>query len=195
VSPNNGTRARTFAVVGEGGFALRCAQAALQRWGSGALRFSASPDGSLAGLAAAHGVPHLAARRELEKTLAEEPIDRLFSLNNPWVIPRSALESVRELAVNYHDSLLPDYAGLHATTWAILDGATTHGITFHEMAAELDAGAILIQRAVPVAPDERAFSLNAKCFEAGIEGFGVALPRFRHRRSTSAGSVGQSSRS
>ncbi len=166
-----GAVGRTFGVVGEGGFAVRCTQTALERWGVSSLRFLASPDGSLAAIAAAHGVPHFATRREFSDAVVAEGVDRLFSLNNPWVIQRHTLDAVREIAVNFHDSLLPHYAGLHATTWAILNDEDVHGITLHEMAAELDAGSILVQREVPLLPDERAYSLNAKCLEAALDAF------------------------
>lgn len=53
---------------------------------------------------------------------------------------------------NVHDSLLPAYAGFSPLTWALLDGEREVGVTAHLMDAELDAGDIVLQRAVPVGP-------------------------------------------
>jgi len=58
-------------------------------------------------------------------------------------------------AINFHDGPLPRYAGLHATTWAILNQETSHGVTWHEMREIVDTGAILQQRVFALAPMKR----------------------------------------
>lgn len=163
--------------MGEGSFALRCAELALSSASTGEAVIFVSPDGSLAALAARHGVAHGTSREDLAETLKREPVDRLFSLNNPFILTPDILDQIREIAINYHDSPLPSYAGIHATTWALLAGETTHGITFHELVPAVDAGPILLQRPIPVAADERTCTLNAKCFAVGLETFGELLQR------------------
>jgi natural product biosynthesis luciferase-like monooxygenase protein len=74
-------------------------------------------------------------------------------------------------AVNFHDGPLPDYAGLNAPVWALLNGETRHGVTWHLIGGGVDDGAILEQRMVGIAPDETALTLNAKCYAAAIESF------------------------
>lgn len=105
------------------------------------------------------------------RVLEEQPFDFLFSIANEQVLSPTALRVPRKLALNYHDAPLPRYAGVHATSWAILNGETTHGVTWHEMAARVDAGRIAKQRWVEVAPDETAATLNARCFDAALEAF------------------------
>jgi natural product biosynthesis luciferase-like monooxygenase protein len=99
------------------------------------------------------------------------PLDYLFSIANLSVIPARILALPRLGAINFHDGPLPRYAGLHATTWAILNQETSHGVTWHEMKETVDAGAILQQRVFALDPDETAFTLNRKCFRAGIDTF------------------------
>jgi methionyl-tRNA formyltransferase len=53
-------------------------------------------------------------------------------------------------AANYHNSLLPRYAGLAATSWSIWYGEAVSGFTFHHMDEGIDAGNILIQDSVPL---------------------------------------------
>ncbi|MFF3500357.1 methionyl-tRNA formyltransferase [Streptomyces sp. NPDC003247] len=61
--------------------------------------------------------------------------------------------------LNIHDSLLPAYAGFSPLIWALINGEERVGVTAHRMNAELDAGDILVQRAVPVGPTDTATDL------------------------------------
>lgn len=63
----------------------------------------------------------------------------------PWKIPAEALEVPRLGVVNFHPSLLPRYRGPIPVGWAIRNGDSEIGVTFHRMAAELDTGPILSQ--------------------------------------------------
>src|SRR5882724_1863400 len=89
----------------------------------------------------------------------------------PLGVPPRILAMPRRGAINFHDGPLPRYAGLHATTWAILNQETSHGVTWHEMQEAVDTGAIVHQSIFALAEDETAFTLNRKCFRAGIESF------------------------
>lgn len=102
-----------------------------------------------------------------------EPIitDYQFSVVNLRKTPSSVLAWAQTAAINFHDGPLPEYAGLNVTNWALLNGETSHGITWHEMTAEIDRGDILIASSFPISDNETAFTLNAKCFQAGIESF------------------------
>ena len=77
----------------------------------------------------------------------------------------------RYKAINYHDGPLPRYAGHYATTWAILNQETVHGITWHSMERGVDTGDILVQRTFALAAEETAATLNVKCFAAALESF------------------------
>ncbi|MEZ5752902.1 MAG: phosphoribosylglycinamide formyltransferase [Paracoccaceae bacterium] len=64
--------------------------------------------------------------------------------------------------LNIHPSLLPNYTGLHTHQRALDAGDTQAGCTVHEVIADLDAGPILGQAAVPILPDDTAETLAAR---------------------------------
>lgn len=156
-------------VVGEGALALRCVDALLQRGVTPCLL--ASFDGSLSTVATRLAIEHLATRSTLAHRLDGVDFDHLFSVNNPWIVPGRLLSRARRCAINFHDSLLPGYAGLHATSWALMKGELTHGVTWHRMTDSLDGGPIYQQEQVSIEPDDTALSLNLKCFDAAVVAF------------------------
>lgn len=101
--------------------------------------------------------------------------DYLFSITNLTVLPDSLLQLPRLAAINFHDGPLPHYAGLNTPVWALLDGRRRHGVTWHHMTAEVDGGAIVAARVIAIDAGETAYSLNTKCFAAGIESFDDVL--------------------
>jgi methionyl-tRNA formyltransferase len=64
--------------------------------------------------------------------------------------------------LNVHDSLLPAYAGFSPLIWALINGEKEVGVTAHMMDADLDAGDIVLQRAVPVGPADTTTDLFHK---------------------------------
>jgi methionyl-tRNA formyltransferase len=109
---------------------------------------------------------------ELLTVLREEPFDVLFSVANLRMLPADVLALPRHPAVNFHDALLPRSAGVNATAWAIAERASEHGVSWHVMTPEADAGDILAQRSFPVSPQDTSWSLNQRCWEAALESFG-----------------------
>ncbi|NEA36865.1 amino acid adenylation domain-containing protein [Streptomyces sp. SID13031] len=71
--------------------------------------------------------------------------------------------------------MLPLDAGVNAAAWAVADRRTVHGVTWHVMTQEADAGDVLAQRSFPVAADETSHSLNLKCLQARLESFTVLV--------------------
>lgn len=98
-------------------------------------------------------------------------VDYLFSIVNGAILTQKQLDIARLGAINYHDSLLPSYAGVNATTWSLINGESAHGITWHELNAEIDAGSIIHQKRVPIFNDDTSLTLNLRCFEEAINGF------------------------
>lgn len=98
--------------------------------------------------------------------------DYLFSVVNHHIIPESLIKKyVRFFAINYHDSLLPKYAGLNSTTWALIENESSHGITWHEICNEIDAGDIFYQHKFSIEKNDTAFSLNIKCIDLCLSSF------------------------
>ena len=63
-------------------------------------------------------------------------------------------------AYNVHPSLLPRYRGRCPVSWVLIHGETETGVTLHDMTAEADAGDIVAQRRLTIAPDETSQSLH-----------------------------------
>lgn len=95
-------------------------------------------------------------------------VDFLFSIINHHKLSATFIHSATQLAINYHDALLPKYAGVHATSWALLNEETEHGITWHSMADKVDTGDILLQEKFLIEKNETAFSLNLKCHQLAL---------------------------
>ena len=68
----------------------------------------------------------------------------------------------RDRSVNIHPSLLPAFRGLDTHRRALEAGVRWHGCTVHFVRAELDAGPIILQAAVPVRPDDTEETLAAR---------------------------------
>lgn len=64
--------------------------------------------------------------------------------------------------INIHPALLPAYKGLDTHARALADGAAQHGCTVHFVVAEMDAGPIILQAAVPVLPGDTPDTLGAR---------------------------------
>lgn len=64
--------------------------------------------------------------------------------------------------VNTHPSLLPAFPGWHAVREALAAGVKVTGCTVHVAVAEVDAGPILAQQAVPVLPGDDEATLHER---------------------------------
>ena len=69
--------------------------------------------------------------------------------------------------INVHPSLLPEFAGgMDAVEQALQSGASQTGATVHIVTAELDAGPILLQEAVPILEGDTVETLRQRVHEA-----------------------------
>ena len=116
------------------------------------------------------GLPVVAPGKGLETRVTDD-FDWLLSIANLSVLPDALIARAAKGAVNFHDGPLPRYAGLNAPLWAMLNGETRHGVTWHRIEGGIDEGRILQQAGFDIQPDDTAFSLNARCYGAAIESF------------------------
>lgn len=93
--------------------------------------------------------------------LEQQQADALVVVAFGQILPRTIFSLPRWGAINAHASLLPRYRGAAPIQWAIANGETETGVTTMRIEAGLDTGDILLQRAVPIAPDETAPELSA----------------------------------
>jgi len=94
------------------------------------------------------------------------------------LLPESILAIPKTGCVNVHASLLPKYRGAAPIQWAILNGERATGVTVMKMAAGLDTGDILAQRATPIAPEETTAQLHERLAILGAELLESTLPDY-----------------
>ena len=68
--------------------------------------------------------------------------------------------------LNIHPSLLPKYRGLHTHARALEAGDREHGASVHFVVPELDAGSVVAQVRIPVAPDDTPQTLAHRLLPA-----------------------------
>ncbi|WP_299316033.1 formyltransferase family protein, partial [uncultured Aquimarina sp.] len=118
-----------------------------------------------------NNIPIISPTEDYAAVLFEQPFDLLFSINNPYILKQEVYTLSKKYTINYHDSLLPKYAGVYSTSWALFSLEKTHGISWHCINDIVDSGDILKYHVIDIEPGETAFSLNLKCFESAIEKF------------------------
>ena len=159
----------TCVVIGEDTLTFQCADTLLERGHKVLALISRHRDA--ARWASKNEVRLLGSIIDIVDVAGETPFEYLFSIANLKMLPKEVVSLAQTCAINFHDGPLPRYAGIHATSWALINGESSHGISWHSIGDRVDGGLILKQRIVSVSDHETAFSLNAKCFEAGLESF------------------------
>ena len=78
------------------------------------------------------------------------------------LVGRPLLDAFPNRILNIHPSLLPSFPGLEAQRQAWVHGVRVTGATVHLVNAELDAGPIVLQAAVPVLDMDQVETLAAR---------------------------------
>jgi phosphoribosylglycinamide formyltransferase-1 len=78
------------------------------------------------------------------------------------LIGKPLLDAFPNAIVNIHPSLLPAFPGVDAQKQALRHGVKMSGVTVHLVTEDLDAGPIIIQRAVPVLDNDTPQALAAR---------------------------------
>ncbi len=157
------------AFIGDESLAAQCAEIARQHGLTVAV--IATNNAQVRAYALDAGIACIDSESDLATTLAEHEFDVLLSVANLRVLSDSVL-ALAPININFHDGPLPGYAGLNVTSHAILGGETTHAITWHIMTSDVDGGEIITTEPMPILADDTSFSLNARCYEAGVQSFG-----------------------
>jgi methionyl-tRNA formyltransferase len=69
--------------------------------------------------------------------------------------------------INLHPSLLPRWRGADPIRWTILEGDEKTGVTIHYASEKMDAGDIILQKEMPVFPEDTYGSLGERLFKEG----------------------------
>jgi methionyl-tRNA formyltransferase len=98
------------------------------------------------------------------------------------ILPNPVLDAARLMPINVHASLLPRHRGAAPIEGAILAGDRESGVTIMRITEQMDAGPILLQRAIAIAPGETQGSLKVKLAELGASALIEALGLLREGR-------------
>jgi phosphoribosylglycinamide formyltransferase-1 len=103
--------------------------------------------------------------REVVAALKERKVDLVclagyMRLLSPWFV-----RQFPQRILNIHPSLLPAFPGLEAQEQAFAYGVKVSGCTVHFVDEELDHGAIIVQKTVPVLDADDEHSLAARILE------------------------------
>jgi phosphoribosylglycinamide formyltransferase-1 len=117
--------------------------------------------------------------REVANALREHAVDLVclagyMRLLSPWFV-----QQFPNRILNIHPSLLPAFPGLEAQKQAFDYGVKVSGCTVHFVDENLDHGAIIVQKTVPVLPDDDEHALAARILQqehiAYSEAIGIVL--------------------
>lgn len=113
--------------------------------------------------------------REVVAALKQHNIDLIclagyMRLLSPWFV-----QQFPQRILNIHPSLLPAFPGLEAQEQAFAYGVKVAGCTVHFVDEELDHGAIIVQKAVSVHPEDDEHSLAARILEQEHNAYSEAI--------------------
>jgi methionyl-tRNA formyltransferase len=106
-----------------------------------------------------------ASRRSLARLLRGCEADLGLCTGFPWLVPADAIATPPLGIVNGHPSLLPRYRGPFPVAWAVRNGETEIGLSYHLMDDRFDTGNVLAQAPVPLSDEDTEETLYAKVEE------------------------------
>lgn len=98
---------------------------------------------------------------EGERKVEADPPDIILCATYHRVLRGAVVDKAR-WAINLHPSLLPRYRGPNPFYWVIRNREPITGVTAHLMMATVDAGPIVAQRSIDLAPQETQGSLRRR---------------------------------
>src|SRR5437870_1824307 len=104
---------------------------------------------------------------EFRTQLANLKPDAIIVVGYGRIIPQWMMELPPLGNINLHASLLPKYRGAAPIQWAIASGETVTGESTMRIDAGLNTGNILLQKAIPIAREDRAETLARRLASMG----------------------------
>ena len=101
------------------------------------------------------------------KALDEEKTDLVILAGYLSIIQPALVKKYKNKIINIHPSLIPKYCGMgyyghHVHEAVLAGGETESGATIHFVDEGVDTGNIILQKSVPVMPDDTADTLAAR---------------------------------
>ena len=130
--------------------------------------------GSLAGWAAANGVPTIPSGdyRDLDPS----GVDLAISVFYDRIIKKDFIDGCGRI-INLHNGPLPRYRGVSPINWALKNGETMNGVTIHEITPGVDDGPIVSQVLFSIYPEtDEVADVYGRAVEFGWTLFEQTMP-------------------
>jgi methionyl-tRNA formyltransferase len=75
------------------------------------------------------------------------------------IVRKNVLDAAPRGAIQYHPSLLPKHRGRSSIAWPVIAGEAETGVTVFWVDEGIDTGPVLIQRTVPIGPEDSVATL------------------------------------
>jgi methionyl-tRNA formyltransferase len=106
---------------------------------------------------------------EFREQLTGLKSDAIIVVGYGRIIPQWMIDLPTLGNINLHGSLLPKYRGAAPIQWAIACGESKTGVTTMHIDAGLDTGYILLQKEIPIEPNDTALTLGPKLAAIGSD--------------------------
>ncbi|GGJ33082.1 phosphoribosylglycinamide formyltransferase [Deinococcus roseus] len=113
--------------------------------------------------------------QQAQQLMQEKGIDLVVLAGFMRISSDDFVNAWRGRIINIHPSLLPDFPGLHPQQQALDAGVERSGCTVHFVDTVLDGGDPILQKAVPVLPEDTAETLAARIQPAEHEAYPQAV--------------------
>lgn len=120
---------------------------------------------------------------ELVQVLRDAGVELVVLAGFMRILKEPMLTAFPRRIINIHPSLLPKFPGLEAWKQALAAGETVTGCTVHYVDAQIDHGAIIAQREVPISSNDTAETLHERIQVAERELYPAVLRKFCEARS------------
>lgn len=120
--------------------------------------------------------------QEVERVLHEAQPDYIVLAGYMRLLTATFVQRWKNRILNIHPSLLPAFPGVDAQAQAFEYGVRVSGCTVHFVDEHLDAGPILVQRAVEVLDTDTAETLAARILVEEHKAYVEALVKLSTRR-------------
>lgn len=115
--------------------------------------------------------------QEIVATLRAHQVELVCLAGYMRLLSPGFVQAFQGRILNIHPSLLPAFPGLDAQQQAFEYGVQVTGCTVHFVDEQLDHGAIIVQRAVPVLPGDDAHTVAERILEQEHQAYAEAIAR------------------
>lgn len=100
------------------------------------------------------------------------------------ILSKDILALPKNLPINAHASILPEYRGAAPINWALINGEEETGVTIIKMTSKMDAGPIIIQRSLKISDTDTEITLEDKLSKLAAQMVLVSLASIQANKYT-----------